>query len=191
MALAGVDDAGNPTALEFAPQPDGSFATTALSLAPGDNRYTLVQTDAAGNVSKTAQFHVRRSDAPATPVRLNVLRSDNRVQLAWEPNEETNLLGYRVKINGADAPDMTRRAELLSVEVSSWSDEWPVPELYHGNQPSAWMPHSEQALAGQWLAVRFAQSTYGKIELAGPKAVLRGTTMSKAGMARPGLAWPK
>lgn len=72
----------------------GLFTFTGITLPLGDNRWNIEASDALGNVSKRAAFHVVRGLAPAAPVGLVATVSGNVASLKWAANSESDLAGY-------------------------------------------------------------------------------------------------
>lgn len=79
---------------------DGAIALSAQALAMRSNHFTLRVTDAAGDISRPAEWWVDRGALPATPTSLAASIDDHLVTLGWDPNSEPDLLGYRVFRNG-------------------------------------------------------------------------------------------
>ena len=86
---------------------DGSIALPAQAIAPGSNHFTLRVTDSNGDISRPGDVWVDRGNVPAAPANVAAAVADHDVNLSWNANSESDLLGYRVFRNGhAIAPDI-------------------------------------------------------------------------------------
>ncbi|WP_425508028.1 fibronectin type III domain-containing protein, partial [Tahibacter caeni] len=79
---------------------DGRFRIEALALAAGSNVFHVRVTSADGDRSRRATAGVRRASAPAAPAGLQAAAVGHVVDLTWNANTESDLLGYRVQRNG-------------------------------------------------------------------------------------------
>ncbi|MBN8741552.1 MAG: hypothetical protein BGP24_19365 [Lysobacterales bacterium 69-70] len=79
---------------------DGRFTLDGLALADGSNSITLRVTSADGDRSRSAVAQLRRSGAPAAPSGLQAVATGSVVDLSWNANGESDLLGYRAQHNG-------------------------------------------------------------------------------------------
>lgn len=83
--------------------------------------YHLVAVDVAGNLSEESDpvtVTPADSTAPAVPTGLEAIAGDATVELSWDANTETDLVGYQVlRSNGTTAPE-----EIASVTEPTYTD---------------------------------------------------------------------
>ncbi len=135
---------------------DGGFVLPEIELADGINTFTVVLTDATGNVSKQATVTVEAGTSPSQPQGLNVSAVDYDVTLNWDDNAENNLIGYRIFRNGESLLSDVQISGLTA--TSSYPSSRPEYAV-DGNENSYW--HIDyfyvESLEGQWLAVELPE----------------------------------
>lgn len=128
------------------------FVFSGINLLEGANLIALQLTDAAGNVSKTAQLRIDRAAPPSQPTGLSASALGYDVSLAWNANPESDIIGYRVRRNAqlllTDAPITG-----LTADASHYPSY--AGRAIDGVNSIAWFTdnRSDQPLEGQWLSV--------------------------------------
>lgn len=81
--------------------PSGYFKLEGVTLALGENRFSALATDLAGNVSKISDTAVViHGVQPAMPTGLDASVNGYDVNLSWNSNSETDILGYNLFRDG-------------------------------------------------------------------------------------------
>lgn len=106
---------------------DGRFLLSDLVLADGDNAIGVRVTTAEGDRSRTATRWVRRAAVPAAPTGLSATATGYDVDLVWNANPETDVIGYRVEHNGGyvhadDTIDGVTAASTTCCEAAAAAD---------------------------------------------------------------------
>ncbi len=78
----------------------GNFTSSAIALDDGDNRLSLVFEDAKGNRSRQALTHVMTGNRPDAPLGVTAEADGSKVKIQWQPNQESDLWGYVIYIDG-------------------------------------------------------------------------------------------
>lgn len=113
---------------------DGRFSLDALALADGSNTFSVRVTGADGDRSRSATSGVRRSSAPAAPAGLQAGATGAVVDLSWNANSESDLLGYRVQHNGGYVQADDSVAGLVADSIVCCD----AAQAVDGNPATAW-----------------------------------------------------
>lgn len=156
----------------------GRFSFLGLQLALGDNALTVRLVDGTGNRSKAATVFVWSGDRPSAPTGLAAAigPGEHDVTLAWNPNPEPDILGYRATRNGETLHPAMPVADRTA--TASTSGEWTLAAAaVDGDGTTYWAPAEQGpgAVAGQWLEVRWSA----------PRLVSRVTVAWLAGESLP------
>ncbi|MEJ2347133.1 MAG: FlgD immunoglobulin-like domain containing protein, partial [Gammaproteobacteria bacterium] len=155
-----VTSAGTTTLPSVDADASGKFILSGVPLQPGDNAFTVRLTDADGNVSKPASMSVTQGAAPSQPTGLTATASGYDVSLSWNPNPETDIVGYRVFRDGQsllpDAPATGLTATASSYYSYYYYYYFPPANVLNGNTNNYWAPDVTTAnpVDGQWLSVK-------------------------------------
>lgn len=105
----------------------GAFTVNGISLSPGENKIIARATDIKGNVSKDADMVVVVYDnPPGIPTGLSAYIQGHDINLSWNPNPETDIIGYNlyrdgVKLNEPTAIDTGQVTFDASSAINSYS----------------------------------------------------------------------
>jgi uncharacterized repeat protein (TIGR01451 family) len=134
---------------------DGRFSYPGLPLPRGETAFTVRGTDGAGNRTKPATVYGVSDEPPAAPTGLSAAAADGSlsVQLAWNPNGEADLLGYRLLRDGDPLP-----APPAIGDAAATASDGDQPEAATDGAPAtAWSPAASDDLAGRWLQVTWPE----------------------------------
>ncbi|MEN8134500.1 MAG: CARDB domain-containing protein [Thermodesulfobacteriota bacterium] len=141
---------------------EGVFSI-ALTLATGDNDMYAVATDPAGNISRTSSSRNVVCDLPpATPAGLKAIVNDYDVDLSWDANLETDLLGYNIYRDGGKIN--------VPVPASGTYSAYPLSnnayKAFDGNSATYWSSYSYTTFPSVWWEINFgAQELLTNIEI--------------------------
>ncbi len=127
---------------------DGSFRLQDIGLSDGDNYMTAKATDAAGNISRASNLiSAIYSLPPQTPTGLAGSASGYSTYLTWQPNPETDVIGYLLfrdgsRLNGevGFTGSEVSASSFLFDGWNSYPPEWAIDGQYYTYWRSSGIP---------------------------------------------------
>lgn len=119
---------------------DEVFEVLNVALQPGTNTLRLTVVDAQGNRSKAVAYEVIRADAPIAPVGLQLTAQDYSVQLTWNPNPESDIIGYRAFYEDGSSVLGTQKIAIQSAEGASSSSSYSASRAIDGSLSTYFVP---------------------------------------------------
>ncbi len=134
----------------------GLFAEPDLPLARGETALAVRGTDAAGNRTKEAAVPVVSDEAPAPPTGLVAAAPAGTlgVELSWNANTESDLLGYRLLRDDQPVPAPRSIADFTG---ATDPDDAGAAAVIDGDLNSVWFPYSTPGPDGPWLQVTWPE----------------------------------
>lgn len=172
IQISGSKVAANSTIeifLETAASPESRILTTAdaegnfvadVTLTLGENKIFAKAADGSGNISRTSDMVVVvYNEAPSAPTGFAATVQDNNVNLAWNPNSESDISGYNIyrddeKLN-AHLPVTSGTISASSSFDYYYNDYYAPAKAFDGNPSTFWMAttYSYGKFTPQWWEI--------------------------------------
>lgn len=134
----------------------GAFSFGAIPLALGDNRYQLTAQDDLGNVSRPVTVRVLQGVSPSTPKGLTASVADHRMDLTWQANPESDLLGYAPALDGVSRGTVVQPYDATASSSVNYGEPY---RALDGDNATGWQPrvNGSSPAAGQWLQINLSE----------------------------------
>lgn len=152
---------------------DGNFVINPINLIQGQNTILLRLTDTQGNISKDAVAVVVRGEKPSQPTGLISNVTDLTVDLDWNDNPETNILGYKIYDKEKSVLGSNNVTGLVSFSSESFRSGG-VGSLIDGDTETGWAPDinfnlsvtdDNQLIIGEWLNYSFTKQLVTEVQI--------------------------
>ncbi|MCG7961642.1 MAG: discoidin domain-containing protein [Candidatus Thiodiazotropha taylori] len=137
------------------PDGDGVFLYEAVALTVGVNTLQVTMRDADGNRSKPASTVIVSGEAPSSPTGVTASATGFDIELTWNANPETNVVGYRA-FRDAEPVFVEAPAQRSSAESSSDLNGAYTHYAIDGSLATYWSPnytYDGTVVSSEWLSV--------------------------------------
>ncbi|MFI0416317.1 MAG: CARDB domain-containing protein [Candidatus Thiodiazotropha sp.] len=133
---------------------EGAFLYEGVALAEGINTLQVTMSDGDNNRSKPAAVMIVSGQAPAAPTGVAASVTGFDIDLTWNANTETNVVGYRAfRDDQPVSADTT--AQISAAAASSTASGTYTSNAIDGRSTTYWSPiyTYDGTLSSEWLSV--------------------------------------